>query len=184
MPPDEGWDRLIRDEERCRRLVLASFDTDEVAALARQGGVELTQRQAERLRRHTGGHPIWVRTLLSELTPAELRAPDGELPAPRSLASAVTARISDLSPAARDLAAALAVINQRGDAHRRRPGRRHRLPDRGARRALQATGFVRYDTGRAGAFRSSSPTPSTGRRSTRTSRPPAAATSTARPPGC
>ena len=47
-----------------------------------------------------------------ELTPAELRA-TGDLPAPRSLASAVTARLSNVSASARDLAAALAVTNQR-----------------------------------------------------------------------
>ena len=33
--PDEDWDRLVRDEERCHRLALGSFDADEVAALAR-----------------------------------------------------------------------------------------------------------------------------------------------------
>jgi DNA-binding CsgD family transcriptional regulator len=147
--PDEDWDRLVRDEDRCRRLSLASFNADEVAALAHDGGVELTPRQADRLWRHTGGHPIWVRTLLSELSPAALRAPDEDLPAPRSLASAVTARISDLSTAARDLAAALAVVNQRVS-----------LPLAGrvagiaapvdAFEALLATGFVRYSPDRPG----------------------------------
>jgi DNA-binding CsgD family transcriptional regulator len=148
-PPDEDWDRLVGDEDRCRRLTLASFNGDEVFALARHCGVELTQRQADRLWRHTAGHPIWVRTLLSELSPADLRAADGDLPAPRSLASAVTARISDLPSIARDLAAALAVVNQRVS-----------LPVVGrvagiaapvdALEALLATGFVRYDSGESG----------------------------------
>jgi DNA-binding NarL/FixJ family response regulator len=147
--PDEDWDRLVRDKERCHRLVLGSFDADEVAALARQGGIELTGRQADRLCRHTGGHPIWVRTLLTELSPAELRAPDGDLPAPRSLASAVTARISDLSPASRDLAAALAVVNQRVAL-----GVVGRVAGISAPvdalEGLHATGFVRYDPGQPG----------------------------------
>jgi DNA-binding CsgD family transcriptional regulator len=138
------WERLVQDEERCHHLSLASFSVDEVAALAECGGLELTHRQAERLWRHTGGHPIWVRTLLSELSPTDLAAPGGSLPAPRSLASAVTARISELSSPARDLAAALAVINQRVS-----------LPVVGrvagiaspvdALDSLQSTGFVRYD---------------------------------------
>ena len=76
-------------------------------------GADLTPYQAERLHSHTGGHPLYVRTLLSELSPAELQAPHGELPAPRSLTSAVTARLSETPEPARQLAAAMAVINQR-----------------------------------------------------------------------
>lgn len=148
-PPGEEWDRLFRDEERGRRLTLASFSVDEVAAVAHLSGVELTHREAERLRRHTDGHPLWVRTLLTELSPADLRATDREIPAPRSLASAVTARISDLPVSARDLATALAVVNQRVP-----------LPVVGriagiaapleALEGLQATGFVRYDADQPG----------------------------------
>ncbi len=73
--PGPDWDRLIGDEERCRRVALGSFNADEVAALALLHGVELTPRQATRLFSHTGGHPIWVRTLLSELTPARAAGP-------------------------------------------------------------------------------------------------------------
>ena len=96
FPPAEGWERFMRDGERCTRLVLDSFEANEVAALASFHGIELTAQQAARLTDHTGGHPLWVRTLLMELTPAELRAP-GDLPAPRSLASAVTARLGSVS---------------------------------------------------------------------------------------
>jgi len=150
-PPDEGWDRLVRDEEHCRRLVLASFGTDEVLALASQAGIELNQRQAERLRHHTGGHPIWVRTLLKELTARELQAPDGELPAPRSLASAVTAHLASLPPPARDLAAALAVINQEVTLTvvGRVAGNASPIE---ALESLQATGFVRRRSGQPGAL--------------------------------
>jgi ATP/maltotriose-dependent transcriptional regulator MalT len=142
VPPDEGWERLIRDEERCRRLVLESFGTDEVLLLAQQDGMQLNRRQAERLQRHTGGHPIWVRTLLRELTAGELQAPDGELPAPRSLASAVTAHLASLPPLARDLAAALAVINQ--EVTLNLAGRVAGIDSPiEALESLQATGFVR-----------------------------------------
>ena len=111
--PGEGWERFVLDSERCQRIVLGDFDVDEVAALAAAQAVELTHRQALRLHADTQGHPLYVRTLLGELSASQLRAVDGELPAPRSLASAVTARLSELETAARDLAAAMAVINQR-----------------------------------------------------------------------
>ena len=110
---DEAWVRVRMDPDRCRQVMLGDFDVDEVAALAARSGVELTPRQATRLHAHTQGHPIYVRTLLAELTPRQLRAADGALPAPRSLASSITARLADLPAPAHDLAAALAVINRR-----------------------------------------------------------------------
>ena len=76
-------------------------------------GIDLTPYQAERLRSHTGGHPLYLRTLLGELNPADLQRPDGDLPAPRTLTSAVTARLSEAPESARALVAAMAVMNQR-----------------------------------------------------------------------
>ena len=121
----------------------------EVAALAAVLGVDLSHRQAARLHGHTQGHPLYVRTLLAELSPAQLRAPDGELPAPRSLASSITARLSDLPADAQNLAAAMAVINQRVT-----------LPVVGRAAGLAApigpfelllnTGFVRWDPNQPG----------------------------------
>ena len=111
----EGWTRLRFDPERCRRIVLSSLTAEDVAALAASEGVDLTPGQAERLHRHTRGHPLYVRTLLSELTPPQLRAADGDLPAPSTLTSAVIARLSEVNEPARRMAAALAVVNQRAD---------------------------------------------------------------------
>ncbi len=137
------------DADRCRRLALGDFDVEEVAALAAFAGVELTHRQAARLHDHTRGHPLYVRTLLGELTPAQLRVAEGDLPAPRSLASSVTARLSDLPADAQALAAAMAVINQGSP-----------LPMVGRVAGLAApvepfelllnTGFVRWDPNQAG----------------------------------
>jgi DNA-binding CsgD family transcriptional regulator len=110
---DDGWERFRMNTDRCRPLLLADFDIGEVAALAATAGVELSYGQAERLHAHTQGHPLWVRMLLGELSAAQLRAADGDLPAPRSLASSVTARLSELPADARTLASAMAVINQR-----------------------------------------------------------------------
>jgi DNA-binding CsgD family transcriptional regulator len=149
--PDPGveWERLRGDDERCTVVAVGAFDADEVARLAATQGIALTAREATRLWAHTGGHPIWVRTLLAELTPAELKAKDGDLPAPRSMASAVTARLGALGSDARELVAALAVLNQRSP-----------LPVVGrvagiaapleALESLLATGFVRWDPSQPG----------------------------------
>ena len=79
--------------------------------MARASGVSLSTAAAERLYRHTGGHPLYARTLLSEFSPPQLANSDGDLPVPRSLASATVARLAELPQGARSLAAALAVLN-------------------------------------------------------------------------
>jgi DNA-binding CsgD family transcriptional regulator len=141
---DDGWDRFRMDGDRCRQLVVADFDVEEVAALAAVAGVELTPHQAARLHVHTQGHPLYVRTLLAELGPNQLRAVDGDLPAPRSLASSVTARLSDLPGDAQALAAAMAVINQRSPLAM--VGRVAALAAPvGPFELLLNTGFVRWD---------------------------------------
>lgn len=112
-PRADGWERFCSDPGRCLRVVLGGLSADEISELARRTGKVLSPRHAERLRRHTGGHALYVRTLLSELTHEQLTVPDGELPAPRSLASATVAQLGTLPPDARMLAAALSVVNQR-----------------------------------------------------------------------
>ena len=76
-------------------MALQPLRPDEVAAMASRAGFELTQKEAERLHRHTRGHPLYVRTLLAELTLPSSR-PDADLPAPRSLASTTIARLAEL----------------------------------------------------------------------------------------
>jgi DNA-binding CsgD family transcriptional regulator len=109
----DGWERMQTDSARCRRIVLSALTASDVGAMAAAQGIDLTPDQAERLHRHTAGHPLYVRTLLTELSPAELRVADGDLPAPSSLTSAVTAGLSVVREPARRLAAAMAVVNQR-----------------------------------------------------------------------
>ena len=109
----DGWERMQADSQRCRRIVLSALTAEDVAAMAAAQGIELTATRAERLHRHTAGHPLYVRTLLTELSPAQLRVADGDLPAPSSLTSAVTAGLSEVREPARRLAAAMAVVNQR-----------------------------------------------------------------------
>jgi len=111
--PADGWERIRFDPDRCLDIALRPLTPAEVAEMAGRSGVRLSPQAAQRLCRHAGGHPLYVRTLLSELTPEQLTAADGELPAPRSLALATVARLAVLPPDARALAAALAVINRR-----------------------------------------------------------------------
>jgi DNA-binding CsgD family transcriptional regulator len=85
----------------------------EVRELARHRGVQLDRWSAQRLHRHTGGHVLYVLTLLGELTETQLATREGGLPAPRSLASTTVARMSDLPHEAQMLGSALAVLNQR-----------------------------------------------------------------------
>jgi len=114
-----------------------------VAALAGQAGVPLGRADAERLHRHTRGHPLYVRTLLSELTPGQLAGPDGDLPAPRSLAATTTTHLAGLPEEAQALASALAVIGHRAPLPTagRIAGVPHPAP---ALESLLATGFVTW----------------------------------------
>jgi DNA-binding CsgD family transcriptional regulator/predicted HD phosphohydrolase len=111
--PTDGWDRLRVDPDRCDTVVLGALSDSEVAELAELAGVSLTRRDVQRLHEHTKGHPLYVRTLLNELTPERLAAPDGDLPAPQSLASTTIARLAELPGGARALVSALAVLNGR-----------------------------------------------------------------------
>ena len=134
--------------ERCHRLFLADFTVDEVAALAAAKGVELTHRQAARLHAHTRGHPLYVQTLLSELSAAQLRAVEGSLPAPRSLASRLLLGCPSY-PSRPSLAAALAVINQRSPLPMVARAAGVEAPV-GPFEALLGTGFVRRGPGEPG----------------------------------
>lgn len=111
--PADGWERLCQDVDRCHLVRLGALSIDEVAELAQRFGVTLTAAAAARLHRHTGGQPLYVRTLLSELTPEQLTKAEGGLPVPRSLASTTVARLAELAAESQLLAAALAVLNGR-----------------------------------------------------------------------
>ena len=108
----DGWERLRLDPRRCTRIEVGSLTVAEVGALAASQGVPLPTRAAERLHRHTGGHALYVRTLLAELEPARLVEGDGDLPAPRSLSTALVARLSVLPAPAQELGLALAVLGR------------------------------------------------------------------------
>ncbi len=108
-----SWARLLADTGRCARLRIAGLSAGEVGLLARQHDVTLTAAAAHRLRDHTAGNALYTVGLLAELDEGTLNDPARMLPAPHSYAATVLARVSRLSPAARDLVAAAAVLGTR-----------------------------------------------------------------------
>ncbi len=109
----DGWDRIVNDEISCCTIQLGPMAEQQVGEWARRLDIELTGAQAARLHRHTGGHPLYIKTLLHELTPEQLTSSTHELPAPRSLSSATIAALAELPEEANQLASALAVLGQR-----------------------------------------------------------------------
>jgi ATP/maltotriose-dependent transcriptional regulator MalT len=107
----DGWSRLLRDEARVRRVGLEGLRAEELVELAELTvGARLGGAGAERLHAHTGGHPMHARALLEELGPTALQTVQGVLPAPRSLATVVLAKVAALPTSAQDLVGALAVL--------------------------------------------------------------------------
>ncbi len=109
-----SWPRLLGDPERVQHISLAGLTGPDVGELASSLGLgTITQAVGERLRGHTRGHPLYLRSLLSELPPDALTFADGPLPAPRSFSATVLARLAKTGAAAQDLVAAAAVAGPR-----------------------------------------------------------------------
>lgn len=105
----EGLARLL-EGERGQKLSVRGLTSHEIEQLAATVGIpDLPRRAAERLHDHTGGHPLHARTLLEELPPESLRAAEAPLPAPRSFAVLVLARLAACSAETRALVTAAAV---------------------------------------------------------------------------
>jgi DNA-binding CsgD family transcriptional regulator/tetratricopeptide (TPR) repeat protein len=110
-PAPDGWDRLVLDLAGSLRVTLGALNRDNVSEMARVAGMALPPRAVDRLHEHSGGLALYVRTLLAELSFAQLAAPGGVLPVPRSLASMILVRLAGLPPDARALATALSVVS-------------------------------------------------------------------------
>ena len=111
----EGLDRLppglLRLADRTGgRLDLKGLDATAVSVLARSTlGRPVSATVADRLRLHTGGNPLHVLALLDELEADTITGHD-HLPAPRSYAALVLAKVEACPPRARDLIEGLAVL--------------------------------------------------------------------------
>jgi DNA-binding CsgD family transcriptional regulator len=110
---DEAARRLLGSVENRVRVPLGGLDLDEVAALAAVlTAGSLDEEAVQRLYRGTGGHPLYLRTVLSDGSGFEPRA-GGRLALPRSLAAAVGGHLRVLPPQTRAILEMLSVLNLR-----------------------------------------------------------------------
>ena len=110
---DEAAQRMLVSIENRLRLPLGGLGPDEVASLAaalRAGSLD--DEAVQRLYQSTGGHPLYLRTVLSEGFEFDPRAP-GRLALPRSLAAAVGDHLRVLPPETRTILEMLSVLNLR-----------------------------------------------------------------------
>ena len=110
---DEVAQRLLLSVENRLFIPLGGLSPDEVASMAAalKAGT-LDEEVTTWLYRQTGGHPLYLSTLLSEGSGFDPRAP-GRLAVPRSLAAAVGDHLRVLPAGTRGILEMLAVLNLR-----------------------------------------------------------------------
>jgi DNA-binding CsgD family transcriptional regulator len=110
---DEAAQRMLLSIENRLLIPLGGLHADEVASLAAalEAG-SLNDKAVKRLYQGTGGHPLYLRTLLSEGFDFDPRAP-GRLALPRSLAAAIGEQLRVLPAETRVILEMLSVLNLR-----------------------------------------------------------------------
>ena len=110
---DEAAQRMLLSIENRLLIPLGGLNADEVASLAAalEAG-SLDDKAVQRLYQGTGGHPLYLRTLLSEGFDFDPRAP-GRLALPRSLAAAIGDHLRVLPAETRVILEMLSVLNLR-----------------------------------------------------------------------
>lgn len=92
-------------------LDLEPMPPADVQQLASSLGVpDFSGRAAQRLHAHTGGNPLYVKTMLTELPEQRWRAWDASLPAPRAFAAQVRRRLEACTEQTRALVESVAVL--------------------------------------------------------------------------
>jgi DNA-binding CsgD family transcriptional regulator len=109
---DEAAQRLLLSIENHVHFSLGGLNRDEVAALADALTEPLGEEVVQRLYEGTGGHPLYLRTVLREGSGFDPRNPE-RLPLPRSLAAAISGQLRTLPPPTRSILEMLAVLNLR-----------------------------------------------------------------------
>ena len=110
---DEAAQRLLVSVENRVHLPLGGLGPDEVASLAAAlTAGPLDEQVIRRLYQGTGGHPLYLRTVLSEGSGFDPRA-GGRLTLPRPLAIAVGDHLRVLPPDTRTILEMLSVVNLR-----------------------------------------------------------------------
>jgi len=110
---DEAAQRMLLSIENRLLITLGGLKEEEVASLAaalKAGSLE--DQAVQRLYRDTGGHPLYLRTLLSEGFGFDPRAP-GRLALPRSLAAAIGDHLRVLPAETQVIMEMLSVLNLR-----------------------------------------------------------------------
>jgi DNA-binding CsgD family transcriptional regulator len=110
---DEPAQRLLGSVENRLQVPLGGLGPDEVASLAATLKLESFDDEAVQwLYQRTGGHPLYLRTVLSEGFDLDPRA-QRRLALPPSLATAIGDHLRVLPPETRDILEMLAVLNLR-----------------------------------------------------------------------
>src|SRR5215470_16352434 len=110
---DEPAQRMLASVENRLQITLDGLTADEVASLAAALRTEsLDEAAIQRLYRRTGGHPLYLRTVLSEESGSDPRVP-GRQVLPRSLAAAIGDRLAGLPADTRTILEMLSVLNLR-----------------------------------------------------------------------
>lgn len=106
----DGLRRMLTSENTVL-VALEGLGVDELRNLsARLGSRSLSHRAAARLRAHTDGSPLHARALLEQVSAAAFDDPEVPLPAPRSFATLVRARLAACEPDVERLVAAASVL--------------------------------------------------------------------------
>jgi DNA-binding CsgD family transcriptional regulator len=109
----EAAQRLLASVENRLHVRLGGLLPEDVAALAAAlTAGPLDEEAVQRLYQGTGGYPLYLRTVLSEGSRFDPRAP-GRLALPRSLAAAIGDHLRVLPPESRVLLEMLSVLNRR-----------------------------------------------------------------------
>lgn len=110
------WVSKLNDAPSVFRVALNGFDDDATLALLRRSDPDASPELAREIRRHTGGSPLFLRSLLHEHPARELQAlaDRGALPATQDLVATMGERLSRLDPAAVAVLSAISVIGGDG----------------------------------------------------------------------
>jgi ATP/maltotriose-dependent transcriptional regulator MalT len=110
---DEVAQRMLLSIENRLRIPLGGLSPDEAASLAAElGAGSLDDEAVQWLYRRTGGHPLYLRTLLSEGIDFDPRAP-GRLALPQTLTAAIGDQLRVLPSQTRTILEMLSVLNLR-----------------------------------------------------------------------
>lgn len=112
-PPAPGqhpdWKRWIEGPGAAVTITLTGLTRGQVAEMARRRWPSISDELVGRLHEHTGGNPLYLKTLLAEHELTDLSTAD-VLPAPAAFSRTIAARTSRLSDAALAVLRAASVL--------------------------------------------------------------------------